>query len=84
MDPRIRKAIKTIAFWSNRANDAYSMGEAPWAFDSKGNFLTAVARWSLVHHGDTPEAWESAAYAVEHEAKARGIDPKRHRWHPPR
>lgn len=71
--------IKTIAFWSNRANDAYAMGEADWAYDPNGNHLTLIAA-AHIKAGN----WEHAAKAVETEAKSRGIDPKRHRWHPPR
>jgi len=80
-DKRITKALKTIALWSNRANDAYAMGEADWAHAANGNYLTSVASYSLKHRGTGPDGWETAAYAVEHEAKMRGIDSKRHRLH---
>lgn len=75
-DPRIRKALKTIGFWSNHTNDAYAMGEADWAFDNGENYLTAVAS-AYIEVDD----WEGAAKAVELIAKERGIDPKRHRYH---
>jgi hypothetical protein len=73
---RIAKATKAIAFWSNRTNDAYAVGEADWAFGPNGNHLTAIATYALKHHGDNVKGWDSAAYAVENEAKARGHRPE--------
>jgi hypothetical protein len=82
-DSRISKAIKTIALWSNRANDAWAMGEADWVYDpERGNVLTSMASKFINQAPDDPEAWETAADFVKGFAQFRGIDLKRHRWRP--
>ena len=32
-----RAQLKRVAFWLNAILDAWSMGEAPWAYDSAGS-----------------------------------------------
>lgn len=75
----ISRALKKIGFWSNRTNDAYAMGEADWAFDQRGNFLTRVVS---DHYDGSEESLERALDAVKTICRVRGIDPKRHRWRP--
>jgi hypothetical protein len=77
-EARASRALRTIAQWSNRANDAYAMGEAPWA---GGGYLIGLASRRLAVFGTGPHGWEMAAKAVERIAKVRGIDPRRHRLH---
>ncbi len=71
----VSKALKVIAFWSNRANDAYAMGEADWAANG---FLVGLA--SAAYDG-SEESLERFASQVGSYCKARGVDPKRHRFH---
>ena len=73
----VSKALKAIGFWSNRANDAYAMGEADWAANG---FLMKVAS---DHYDGTEHSLERALEAVKTICKVRGIDPKRHKWSRP-
>lgn len=84
MDRRISAALKVIGFWCNRANDAWAMGEADWVKrgERESDFLTGLVSPLVQDHEDDPERWEQAAAVVKAEAKARGIDPKRHHWRP--
>ncbi len=73
-----RKHFDRIKFWCNRANDAWAMGEADWVKMEKGSDLLSWYVTLLLDAGDTTE---DIANFIEVVAKARGIDPKRHRWH---
>lgn len=82
-DTRISKALKTITHWSNRTNDAYAMGEAPWAHQGPGGcYLMSLVSRRLNAFGNNPHGWEMAAKAVERISLMRGINPRRHRHHP--
>ncbi len=75
----VSKALKKIAFWSNRANDAYSMGEADWVHPPPTN-ASFLAKVVSDHYDGSEESLKRALEAVE--TICRGIDPKRHRWRP--
>ena len=78
---KVSQALKKIGFWSNRANDAYAMGEADWANGPEGSFILKVAS---DHYDGSEESLVRALDAVKTICRVRGIDPLRHRWHPPR
>lgn len=76
-DKRIRKALKTIGTWSNRANDAYAMGFTDW----NGGHLISIACRILDKRPNSPRAWEMSAKLLERFCRRQGIDPKLHRYH---
>jgi hypothetical protein len=71
----VSKALKVIGWWSNRANDAYAMGEADWAANG---FVMKLA--SDCYDG-TEESLKRLALQLPEYCTTRGIDPKRHKWH---
>lgn len=66
---------KLMSIWMNATADAYSMGEASWAYDDQGS--PTIRLWVEVFERTCDEM--KASEAVRDFATERGIDPKRHK-----